>query len=597
MGRFRLLTDVRPSRWLGGASPASRAVLGNAAARPGKLAVVGGVVAFSLWALSGCGSQHRDFTKLGAGGLESDSGGSAGHSGKDSSSSAAGRSGHGSGGSSAAATGGAPGAVAGAVGEGGSAAGESTQGGSAQGGAAHGGAGQAGAAQGGQGGGAVVLSNDAALSALVFDSGSISFASATTAYTLHVDDAIATIKVKPTANNAGATIKVNGVAVASGANSAAIPVAQANTTAITITVLAQDGVTSKTYSVSVTRNGWAPVGSAGFSPVGVGAVSIALGTGNAPNVAYADAGNTKQLSVMSWSGTAWGAVGPTAFSMGEAAMPSLAMSGNIPYVIFIDKAQSSRANVMYYNGSTWSSLDFANTSAAAVGFAPSIKISGSRIDIAYSDASVSGKATAKNSYNNSNWATYGSLGFTPTEASYVKFDSGYVAYRAGSGISPLNVYQWNNTWSLVGPANISSEDPLGANEYDFFVWGGNPFVVYTSTSNNFALYCKVYNPTTKVWDLRNPGKFSPSSVGSPKLQVIGAVSYVAFKDGLYGNRISVMKLVGNSDWVYFGAPGSISASDVDSLSFVMADENTMFVAFPDKAQFGKLTVMKYLTVP
>src|SRR6478609_7545105 len=83
----------------------------------------------------------------------------------------------------------------------------------------------------------------------------------------------------------------------------------------------------------------------------------------------------------------------------------------------------------------------------------------------------------------------------------------------------------------------------------------------------------------------------------PRLQVIGAVAYVAFKDGGNGGRASVMKLVGNSDWQYVGAPGSISANDVDTLSFAMTSESNMFVAFPDKAQFGKVTVMKYVTVP
>jgi hypothetical protein len=435
------------------------------------------------------------------------------------------------------------------------------------------------------------------LSALIFDAGTVPFVGATTDYVLRVDDSAATVLVKPTARGAGATIKVNGVPVSTGTNSAAIPIAQGGTTLITIAVLAQDGTTTKTYSVTVKRNGWAPLGSAGFSHVAAGAVSIALGTGNAPTVAYADSGGAKKLSVMSWNGTAWAAVGATDFSMGEASMPSLAMSGSIPYTIFVDKAQSSRANVMYYTGNAWASLDFAGASAAGIGFAPSIKISGARIDIAYSDNSVGGKATAKLSLSNGNWSTYGSAGFTPTDSSYVKFDQGYVAYRAGSGISPLNVYQWNNTWAPVGPANISSEDPVGANEFDFFVWGGNPFVVYTSVTNNFKLYCKLYNATTKVWDLRNPGKVSPTNVSAPKLQVTNAIPFVAFKDGLNGGRASVMKLVGNSDWQYVGAPGSLSVSDVDTLSFALVNETTLFVAFPDKTQFGKVTVMKYVSVP
>ncbi|MDG1745195.1 MAG: cadherin-like beta sandwich domain-containing protein, partial [Planktomarina sp.] len=93
------------------------------------------------------------------------------------------------------------------------------------------------------------ISTDATLSALTLSSGSLSpsFASGTLAYTASVANTVSTVTVTPTTNDANATVTVNG-------NPAATPVplaVVANT--VTIQVTAQDGVTTQSYTVAVTR--------------------------------------------------------------------------------------------------------------------------------------------------------------------------------------------------------------------------------------------------------------------------------------------------------------------------------------------------------
>ncbi|OOQ57997.1 cadherin-like beta sandwich domain-containing protein [Mucilaginibacter pedocola] len=97
-------------------------------------------------------------------------------------------------------------------------------------------------------------SPDATLSNLALSAGTLSpaFASATTGYTAAVGNAVTTVTITPTVNEPNATVKVNGVTVVSGAASAAIPlVVGANT--ITTVVTAQDGVSTQTYTTTVTR--------------------------------------------------------------------------------------------------------------------------------------------------------------------------------------------------------------------------------------------------------------------------------------------------------------------------------------------------------
>ncbi len=74
----------------------------------------------------------------------------------------------------------------------------------------------------------------------------------TTTYTASVSNATASVTVTPTAQDATATIAVDGVAVISGMASGSIALAVGQNT-ITTVVTAQDGITTRTYSITVTR--------------------------------------------------------------------------------------------------------------------------------------------------------------------------------------------------------------------------------------------------------------------------------------------------------------------------------------------------------
>ena len=97
-------------------------------------------------------------------------------------------------------------------------------------------------------------SANADLSALSLSSGTLSpaFAAGTTSYTASVSNATTSLTVTPTVANGSASVTVNGVATTSGSASGAIALnVGANT--ITTIVTAQDGSTTKTYTVTVTR--------------------------------------------------------------------------------------------------------------------------------------------------------------------------------------------------------------------------------------------------------------------------------------------------------------------------------------------------------
>ncbi len=101
---------------------------------------------------------------------------------------------------------------------------------------------------------AAPVSSNANLSNLFISSGLLTptFTANVTAYAASVTNCVSSITVTPIAEDATASIKVNGVVVVNGSSSAAIPLAVGSNT-ITVVVTAQDGTTTKSYTINVTR--------------------------------------------------------------------------------------------------------------------------------------------------------------------------------------------------------------------------------------------------------------------------------------------------------------------------------------------------------
>ncbi|MBJ7427349.1 MAG: cadherin-like beta sandwich domain-containing protein, partial [Bacteroidia bacterium] len=115
------------------------------------------------------------------------------------------------------------------------------------------------------------LSTDATLSALTLSSGTLSptFASGTASYTASVSNGTNSVTITPTRNQANATIqaRVNGgsySSVTSGSASGSLSLNLGSNT-INILVTAQDGTTTQTYTITVTRAFLAPGNALNFS--------------------------------------------------------------------------------------------------------------------------------------------------------------------------------------------------------------------------------------------------------------------------------------------------------------------------------------------
>jgi YVTN family beta-propeller protein len=111
---------------------------------------------------------------------------------------------------------------------------------------------------------------NADLASLTINSGTLSpvFATDTTGYSVSVGNSVTSIFISPTVSDVNATVKINGSIVASGSVSA-IPLL-IGTNTINFTVTAQDGTTTKTYTITATR--------AASSSADLAALTISNGT-------------------------------------------------------------------------------------------------------------------------------------------------------------------------------------------------------------------------------------------------------------------------------------------------------------------------------
>ena len=99
----------------------------------------------------------------------------------------------------------------------------------------------------------IVGPTNADLSNLTLSAGTLlpAFAADAISYMVSVPDSVTSTTVTPTVLNAGSTVKINGVPVASGSASQSIPLLLGDNP-IAVVVTAADGVTTKTYTTTVT---------------------------------------------------------------------------------------------------------------------------------------------------------------------------------------------------------------------------------------------------------------------------------------------------------------------------------------------------------
>jgi len=192
-------------------------------------------------------------------------------------------------------------------------------------------------------------SGNATLSNLQLNNGTLTpaFATGTVNYSASVANSVSTITITPTITDANATIKVNGTTVASGTASGAIALAEGAQTVINTVVTAQDGTTTKTYKVTVTR---APSSNATLSKLGpgIGGLTPAFSSGTTSyTISTGNANASMTLTPVSSDANATIQVNGTTVASGATTAPIALNEGGQTVISTVVTAQDGTTTKTY----------------------------------------------------------------------------------------------------------------------------------------------------------------------------------------------------------------------------------------------------------
>ena len=295
-------------------------------------------------------------------------------------------------------------------------------------------------------------SPDASLRGLTLSSGELSptFAAGTTAYTVAVANAVSMVTLTPTATSSAASIRINGVAVTSGSASAAISLA-VGTTTLTVRVTAQDKVTTRSYTIVVTRAATTVSSDASLKALVLSAGALTPAFASATSSYTATVAN----SVTSVTVTPTATSAAATVSVNGVAVGNGSNSGAIALAV---GSNTVKIVVTAQDGGTSSSTTVVVTRAAA-----SVSTDASLSALVLSSGSLSPSfAAATTSYTAAISNTVASLTLTPTTASSgAKVTVNGSTVASGAASSAITLAVGSNTLSIV----VTAADGVTARTY------------------------------------------------------------------------------------------------------------------------------------
>lgn len=197
--------------------------------------------------------------------------------------------------------------------------------------------------------------------------------------------------------------------------------------------------------------------------------------------------------------------------------------------------------------------------------------------------------------NTDSWGTLGTNNFAQVESLNLDYTFGYlnhpyfvVADKTNS--SKASVY-YHNATNWIAAASVGFSDGTMM-EPQIFVISNEPYVAYIDTSSNTNITVMRLVGGTN-WQMVIKKRFAPGAVSSIRLvATANGMPYVAFRNhSLYG-KLSVMRPKSDwSDWEYVGSTETISSSEASEIAMAVY-ENTPYIAFRDKYYNDKITMIK-----
>ena len=376
------------------------------------------------------------------------------------------------------------------------------------------------------------VSADASLSALTLSSGTLSpaFAPVITHYAVAVGNSVGVIVVSPIATSGAASITVDGTAVPSGSPSNALTL-NVGVNLITVVVTAQDGVTTSTYTVAVTRAASSVSSDATLAGLQLSAGALAPGFSSGMLQYAAEVGNNVlAVGVTATTTNAFASLtlNGTRITSGVASLGVPVAVGSNVLTLRIT-AQDGTTTVTYTVVVT---RDAAQVSTVAT--LSALALSAGGLTPAFVAATANYTATVPNGT-----AAITVTATTTSNAATLKVNG--QAVQSGSASAPISLVTGSNTLSLV----VTAQDGFASQTYTVVVTrpvAGTCSVTAVETDGPFPLYAILSNTAIVRSDIREGRTGVPLTLaltlldsGANCAALSGAAVYLwqCDKDGLY----------------------------------------------------------------
>lgn len=363
-------------------------------------------------------------------------------------------------------------------------------------------------------------------------------------------------------------------------------------------------------TLSTTEGNWIPLGSPGFSEGVATSTGIAFNPeNNQPYVAFVDNANGNRATVMTFDGSKWVNVGDSGFSKeinvtgGNDINIAFNPENKQPYVVFQENSGRQRISVFTYDGKNWKAVGNSSFSAGAA-IHPSIAFNpqNNQPYVAFEDRSQNGSATVM-TFDGKKWINVGEAGFTEGQAQDldVEFNSKdsipYVAFMDGSQSNKITVMSFDGkSWNTVGNPGISKSVSYFP-KLAFSTKDNIPYVAFSDEKDEYKTSLMYYTGSEKNgWEYVGNEGFSAGSASYVSLAFNPSNNqpYVAFMDSSVLNKTTVMTFDGSEKgWQNVGTEGfSTNCVNFTRIAFDLTNF-IPYVVYEDCTMVGRSTVMTF----
>lgn len=217
-----------------------------------------------------------------------------------------------------------------------------------------------------------------------------------------------------------------------------------------------------------TQAQWTPVGTPGFSPMGLSNWQhLLIDSGNNLYVSFNDEGfSAGQGTVMRYNGTSWVSVGAPGFTPGIAhhSWFDKAPDGTF-YYSFADGNDMSKAAVMKYDGTNWLNVGAGPFLSMPFGSAYNVSLafdSHNSPYVAYWNPAPMGPSASVQKFDGTSWVNVGTPSFTTTIVNFTSLafganDTAYLSFTEATSGNKASVMKFDGTnWVYVGASAFSA---------------------------------------------------------------------------------------------------------------------------------------------